>query len=81
MKRLMPWLVTWLMMASCEQFLFHPNEVRPNETALNSYNSDTSCGYIQYRNRHPHCIAQNNKEKLRSSIKQGLVKICLLFIE
>lgn len=38
MKKIMFWLMTGLMLVSCEQFLFHPNEIRPDETALNSRN-------------------------------------------
>jgi 3',5'-cyclic-AMP phosphodiesterase len=32
------WLLTCILAASCKQFMFHPNEVRPSETALNSLN-------------------------------------------
>lgn len=38
MKRMVLWLFTWLMFASCERFMFHPNEVRPNRTSLNQHN-------------------------------------------
>jgi Icc protein len=32
------WLISCVMLASCQSFLFHPNEARPSETALNTRN-------------------------------------------
>jgi 3',5'-cyclic-AMP phosphodiesterase len=38
MKRLITVLLLLLMLPSCKRFIFHPNEIRPNETALNKRN-------------------------------------------
>jgi len=38
MNRLLYCVLLLLMMASCKQFMFHPNEVKPDEEALNNRN-------------------------------------------
>ena len=38
MKTSILWLVTLLALTSCKRFMFHPREVRPSQTALNSRN-------------------------------------------
>ena len=38
MNKVLYWLFALLALTSCKRFVFHPNEVRPDEKGLNAYN-------------------------------------------